>query len=101
MIHGENMEKKKIIDLRVLNEGLFSHFLSAIGGFLLGKHSTNTIIKGQKEQIEILKNYLKTMKKNQKEKDELIDKLISIKNSSKSIQDMKKKFFDETGIKLP
>ncbi len=94
-------DKKKIIDIRILNEGLFSHFLTAISGFLLGKHSTKTVIKGKQQEIDTLKNYLISMKKNQKEKDELINKLISIKSSSRSISDMKKDFYDQTGIKLP
>lgn len=94
-------DKKKIIDIRVLNEGLFSHFLTALGGWFMGKRSQNVIIKGQKDTIETLKNYLINIKRNQKEKDELINKLISIKSSSSSIEDMRKKFKTETGIDLP
>jgi hypothetical protein len=96
------MEKEKIIiDLNVLNEGLFSTFLSAIGGWLLGKHSQKVVIKGKQDQIDILTSYLKSMKRNQADKDQLVDKLISIKSSSRSISDMKKRFLDATGINLP
>lgn len=94
-------DKKKIIDIRILNEGLFSHFLTAIGGFLLGKRSTKTVIKGKQAEIDTLKTYLKAMKKNENEKNELVNKLLSIKSSSRSIDDMKKDFFDQTGIRLP
>lgn len=90
-----------IIDLSLLNEGMFSTFLSAIGGWLLGKASQKTVIKGQKDQIDILKNYLISMKKNQKEKDELINKLLAVKANSRDINDMISQFKDITGISLP
>jgi len=94
-------QEKIIIDLNVLTEGMFSHFLAAIGGFLLGKSSQKTVIRGQKDQIDILRNYLISTKKNQQEKDQLIDKLISIKANSRDVNDMKRQFKAETGINLP
>ncbi len=94
-------DKKVIINLDVLNEGIFSHLLSAIGGFLFGKGSQKTVIRGQKDQIDLLKNYLIGMKKNTKEKDELINKLLAVKANSRDINDMKKQFLDLTGVSLP
>jgi len=90
-----------IIDLRILNEGLFSHFIAAITGFLTGKHSQKTVIRGQKDQIDILKNFLISMKKNQREKDELIRKLTQIQASTSNINQMRDMFRKETGINLP
>lgn len=96
-----NKEEKQIIDLDVLNEGMFSYFLTAIGGWLLGKKSQNTVIRGQKDQIEVLRDYLVSIKKNQKEKDALIQKLLTVKSTSRDINDLKDQFFDATGVKLP
>jgi hypothetical protein len=95
-------EKETVyIDLNVLNEGLFSTFLSAIGGWLMGKHSQKVVIKGKEDQIELLKSYLVSMKKNQHDKDELINKLIAIKANSRNVNDMRSQFEDATGIRLP
>jgi len=94
-------EKKKIIDLRVLNEGLFANFLTGVVGFLLGKRSMNTVIKGKTEDIETLTKYLKAMKRSGKEKDALINKLVTMQASSSSIENLKRDFFNSTSIKLP
>jgi hypothetical protein len=74
----KNNSEKKIIDLRVINEGLFSHLLAAISGWVLGRSPLNTKIKGQKDQIEILKKYLEALKKSNADKDALVSKLMTI-----------------------
>lgn len=91
----------KIIDLRILNEGLFRDFLIGVIGFIAGKHSLKTKIKGTEEQISTLTDYLKAMKKSGAEKDRLINKLMTLQASTSNVSRLKDEFFHSTGVKLP
>ena len=59
-------KEKTVIDLNVLNEGMFSHFLAILGGWIAGKHSQKAVIRGKEEEIAILRDYLKSVKRNQR-----------------------------------
>jgi hypothetical protein len=112
-LQTENKNKKTVINLsefstaalteekKVLQEGLFKAFLAGVVGFLLGKHSNNMVIKGQKDQIDTLTKYLEKTRNSASEKDRLIDRLTTLQASSRSISDLKRQFKDETGISLP
>lgn len=95
------MASKNVIDLRIISEGMFGNFVSAVVGFILGKRSLNTVIKGQKDQIETLKKYLEKSRKSEAERERIIQKFESLRGSSKSVEQLKKDFYKNTGIKLP
>jgi hypothetical protein len=91
---------KEQIDIsKPLNENLLGKFLGVLGLSLLG-HSTYSVIRGNKPQIEALRDWIKNQKMKKEYEDELLDLWRDLRNKSAGAQEAADKFQKLTGIRL-